>query len=275
MTADRSPSALRASAATPDAVLEVKGLKVRYGPIEAVHGIDFSVRRGEIVCLVGANGAGKTSTLLAISGALRPSAGTVIFRGLEIHNLSGHRIAAMGLAHAPEGRRIFPRMTVWENLAMGTYAKKTLPSDEDLAMVFDLFPALKERQGQLGGTLSGGEQQMLAFARALVARPELLLLDEPSMGLSPRLVGSVFAVIAEINNQGRGVSILLVEQNARMALRTADRAYVLESGSVVLSGVAKDLLDSDAVRAAYLGGSVEGPLSRTADLASRPSTDAV
>jgi branched-chain amino acid transport system ATP-binding protein len=266
MMSDLSSSPLRAPTATPAVVLEVKGLKVRYGPIEAVHGIDFSVRQGEIVCLIGANGAGKTSTLLAVSGALQPSAGTVTFGGLKIHNLPGHRIAAMGLAHVPEGRRIFPRMTVWENLAMGTYAKKTLPSDQDLAMVFDLFPALKEREGQLGGTLSGGEQQMLAFARALVARPQLLLLDEPSMGLSPRLVARVFAVIAEINQRGRGVSILLVEQNARMALRTADRAYVLESGSVVLSGMARNLLDSDSVRAAYLGGSLGGPTPPSPDL---------
>ncbi len=258
-----APQAPAASGGGPAPVLEVRGLKVRYGPIEAVHGINFAVHQGEIVCLIGANGAGKTSTLLAVSGALRPSAGTVTFMGREIHNLSGHRIAALGLVHVPEGRRIFPRMTVWENLAMGTYAKKTLPSGEDLAMVFDLFPVLRERERQLGGTLSGGEQQMLAFARALVARPRLLLLDEPSMGLSPRLVADVFALITEINRTGAGVSILLVEQNARMALRTADRAYVLESGSIALTGAAKDLLDSDSIRAAYLGGSLAGPPAST------------
>jgi branched-chain amino acid transport system ATP-binding protein len=246
------------AAGDTDTVLEVKGLRVRYGPIQAVHGIDFHVHRGEIVCLIGANGAGKTSTLLALSGALRPSGGEVAFMGRPIHNLPGHRIAALGLAHVPEGRRIFPRMTVWENLAMGTYAKKVVPTDEDLARVFDLFPVLRERAHQPGGTLSGGEQQMLAFVRALVARPRLLLLDEPSMGLAPRLVADVFALIANINAHGAGVSILLVEQNARMALRTATRAYVLESGSIVLSGAAKDLLDSDAVRAAYLGGSLAG-----------------
>jgi branched-chain amino acid transport system ATP-binding protein len=239
-----------------DSVLDVKDLRVRYGPIQAVHGIDLHVRRGEIVCLIGANGAGKTSTLLAISGALRPSGGHVTFMGRPIHNLPGHHIAALGLAHVPEGRRIFPRMTVWENLAMGTYAKKKEPTADDLDRVFELFPVLRERARQPGGTLSGGEQQMLAFARALVARPRLLLLDEPSMGLAPRLVADVFALIAEINDQGAGVSILLVEQNARMALRTASRAYVLESGSIMLSGAAKDLLDSDAVRAAYLGGSL-------------------
>ncbi|MCC7104440.1 MAG: ABC transporter ATP-binding protein [Chloroflexi bacterium] len=244
---------------TDELVLEVHGLKVRYGPIEAVHGIDLEVRRGEIVTIIGANGAGKTSTLLAISGVQRATAGVVRFLGQEIQDLPGHRIAAMGLGHVPEGRRVFPRMSVWENLAMGTYARRTVPSAEDLERVFKLFPVLKERLRQLAGTLSGGEQQMLAIGRALVARPQLLLLDEPSMGLAPRLVATIFALIREIN--AAGVTMLLVEQNARMALRAADRAYVLESGAVTLQAPAESLLDDDAVRAAYLGAPAEAPTS--------------
>ena len=245
-----------------EVVLDVRGLKVRYGPIEAVHGIDIEVRRGEIVTIIGANGAGKTSTLLAISGVQRAAAGSIHFEGTAIQGLPGHRIAALGLGHVPEGRRIFPQMSVWENLAMGTYASRRLPSPEDLERIFGLFPILKERLRQLGSTLSGGEQQMLAIARALVARPRLLVLDEPSMGLAPRLVQTIFALLKEVNETG--VTMLLVEQNARMALRLAHRAYVLESGAVTLTAPAAALLDDDAVRAAYLGTPTAGrePLGR-------------
>jgi branched-chain amino acid transport system ATP-binding protein len=237
-------------------ILDVSNLRVRYGPIEAVHGISFDIRQGEIVALIGPNGAGKTSTLLAISGVQRPAAGTVRFMGEEIQRLPGHRIAALGLGHVPEGRRIFSRMSVWENLAMGTYAQRRLPGADDLDSVYSLFPVLKDRQRQMAGTLSGGEQQMLALARCLVARPRLLLMDEPSMGLSPILVQSIFKLITMINRQEPRVTMLLVEQNARMALRIGHRAHVLESGNISVSGDCKDLLANDAVRAAYLGGSV-------------------
>ena len=240
----------------PEALLSVKDLTVRYGPIEAVHGISFEVREGEIVCLIGPNGAGKTSTLLAISGVQRAAGGTIRFKGEETHRLPGHRIAALGIGHVPEGRRIFPRMSVWENLAMGTYAQRRLPHREDLDSVYSLFPVLRVRERQLAGTLSGGEQQMLALARCLVARPRLLLLDEPSMGLAPLFVQSIFALITEINQREPKVTMLLVEQNARMALRIGHRAYVLESGTIHLSGPCSELLTNDAVRAAYLGGSV-------------------
>jgi branched-chain amino acid transport system ATP-binding protein len=232
--------------------LEVSDLKVRYGPIEAVHGIDLTVNAGEIVSIIGANGAGKTSSLLAISGVHRAAAGTVVFRGARIESWPAHTVAAAGIAHVPEGRRIFPRMTVWENLAMGTYANHRLPSSEDLDYVFSLFPILKDRLGQIGGTLSGGEQQMLAMGRALVARPSLMMLDEPSMGLAPQMVARVFDLIREINRAG--IAILLVEQNARMALSASQRGYVLETGRVRLSGTAAELLDNAAVQAAYLGG---------------------
>jgi branched-chain amino acid transport system ATP-binding protein len=252
MSVPETAGPVTARGTTEDVVLEVRSLKVRYGPIEAVHGISFDVRRGEMVTIIGANGAGKTSTLLAISGVERVAAGTIRLLGQEIQGKPGHRIAAMGLGHVPEGRRIFGRMSVWENLAMGTYAKRTVPSDEDLEPIFRLFPVLKERLRQTAGTLSGGEQQMLAIGRALVAHPQLLLLDEPSMGLAPRLVATIFALIKEVNQAG--VTMLLVEQNARMALRTANRGYVLESGNIVLEAAASDLLHNDSVRAAYLGG---------------------
>ncbi len=232
--------------------LAVRNLKIAYGPIEAVHGIDLEIDAGEIVSIIGANGAGKTSTLHAISGVHRAAAGSIEFGGQRIDRWPAHRVAAAGIAHVPEGRRIFTRMTVWENLAMGTYASGALPGDAELDHVFGLFPVLKERLRQLGGTLSGGEQQMLAMARALVSRPTLLLLDEPSMGLAPQLVARVFDLIGEINRSG--VSILLVEQNAQMALRIANRAYVLESGRVRLSGDSSALLNSKEVQAAYLGG---------------------
>jgi branched-chain amino acid transport system ATP-binding protein len=232
--------------------LEVRGLKVRYGQVEAVHGIDLDVHRGEMVAIIGANGAGKTSTLLAISGVHRAHEGTIRFVQREIQKLPGHRVAALGISHVPEGRRIFPLMTVRDNLAMGTYAKGYLPTNEDLDRVFGLFPVLKERLNQLGGTLSGGERQMLAIARALVSSPELLLLDEPSMGLAPNLVSMIFDLLVEINESG--IPMLLVEQNARVALRISKRAYVLETGNIVLEDAASRLMENDAVRAAYLGG---------------------
>jgi branched-chain amino acid transport system ATP-binding protein len=238
-----------------DVLLETKGLKVRYGQIEAVHGIDMAVHRGEIVTLIGANGAGKTSTLLAISGVQRPAAGIVRFMGQEIQRLPGHRIAALGLSHVPEGRRIFGRMTVWENLAMGTYAQGRTPNSSELGWIYELFPVLEQRSSQVAGTLSGGEQQMLAIGRALVGKPQLLLLDEPSMGLAPKLVQSIFGLLVQINKAG--VTMLLIEQNARMALKVADRAYVLESGHVTRTANANEVLDDAALRTAYLGGDDE------------------
>jgi branched-chain amino acid transport system ATP-binding protein len=232
-------------------ILELKDLKVAYGPIEAVHGIDLSVGHGEIVTLIGANGAGKSSTLLAISGIQRAAAGAVVFAGAAITRMPAHRIASLGLAHVPEGRRVFPRMTVRENLMMGAYSKAHV-DDADLERVLELFPILSQRANQLGGTLSGGEQQMLAIGRALISKPSLLLLDEPSMGLAPQVVEKIFDVIADINRAG--VSVLLVEQNAEMALEIAHRAYVIESGRIRLSGSGKSLLDNPEVKAAYLGG---------------------
>jgi ABC-type branched-subunit amino acid transport system ATPase component/ABC-type branched-subunit amino acid transport system permease subunit len=250
----RLPAAARGStrAGKPASSLAVRDLKVAYGPIEAVHGISLDIAPGEIVSVIGANGAGKTSTLLAISGVHRASGGTVALNGERIERWQAHRIAAAGVAHVPEGRRIFPRMTVWENLAMGSYAAHTVPGEADLERIFALFPAIRSRLRQQGGTLSGGEQQMLAMARALVARPSLLLLDEPSMGLAPQLVEVVFRLIGEISRSG--VSILLVEQNAEMALTVADRAYVLEGGRVRLSGEGSALLNNREIQAAYLGG---------------------
>lgn len=238
--------------AVAQAGLTVRGLKVSYERIEAVHGIDLDLGPGELVAVVGANGAGKSSTLLAVSGVQPCSAGSIDFGGRDITRWPAFRIAAAGMAHVPEGRRIFPRMTVWENLAMGTYAARAVPKDADLERVFELFPVLRNRLWQLGGTLSGGEQQMLAMARALVSNPSLLLLDEPSMGLAPQMVEIVFDLIREINQSG--VGILLVEQNAEMALTIADRAYVLESGRIRLEGETHALLDNPQIRSAYLGG---------------------
>jgi ABC-type branched-subunit amino acid transport system ATPase component/ABC-type branched-subunit amino acid transport system permease subunit len=250
-----SPTA-RAALATDPAVsakplLKAEGLKVSYGPIEAVHGIDITISTGEIIALIGANGAGKSSTLLALSGVQRAVAGTVTFSGTRIERWHAHQIAKAGMAHVPEGRRIFPRMTVRENLMMGAYSKPMVDK-EDFERVLDLFPILRARASQLGGTLSGGEQQMLAMGRALMSDPNLLLLDEPSMGLAPQIVEKIFDVIADVNRTG--VSVLLVEQNAEMALALADRAYVLESGRIRLSGTGKSLLDHPDVKAAYLGG---------------------
>lgn len=236
----------------PPALLSVRGLKVRYGLVEAVHGIDLDVAEGEIVSVIGANGAGKTSTLLAISGVHGAGGGTIWYGGEDITHKPSHLIAAMAIAHVPEGRRIFPRLTVWENLAMGTFARHTTPSEADLERVFDLFPVLKDQLDRQGGTLSGGEQQMLALGRALVSRPRLLLMDEPSMGLAPNLVSKIFDLVQEINKQG--VSILLVEQNARKALQLADRAYVLESGAIRVKGRSSELMENREIQMAYLGG---------------------
>ncbi len=235
------------------ALLKIEDLHTYYGRIEALKGISLEVSEGEIVTLIGANGAGKTTTLRTISGLIRPRMGRILFDGQEINGMPAHRIVELGISHAPEGRQIFTTLTVNENLNMGAYS---LGSDKDAIeenrrRVFDLFPRLEERKNQLGGTLSGGEQQMLTIGRALMARPRLLLLDEPSLGLAPMLVKTIFDTIQEINT--RGVTVLLVEQNARVALKTAHRGYVLETGQVVLSGSAQDLLQDERVRKAYLG----------------------
>ena len=231
-------------------LLAVQDLVTAYGSVEALHGISFHVDDGEIVALLGANGAGKTTTLRTISGLLRPRAGEVRFAGERIDTRRAHEIVRLGLTHVPEGRWIFTLLTVEENLRLGAYAERRV-SREALDRVFTQFPRLAERRGQLAGTLSGGEQQMLAMARALMTRPRLLLLDEPSMGLAPVLVRGIFQTIAEINRQG--TSVLLVEQNANAALRLARRAYVLETGRIALEGLGAELARNEAVRRAYLG----------------------
>jgi branched-chain amino acid transport system ATP-binding protein len=235
-------------------LLELDNVVVHYGKIQALKGITLEVDDGEVVTLIGGNGAGKTTSLRTISGTRRPSSGTIRFRGENINQVPAHRRVEMGICQAPEGRRIFPGMSVRENLEMGCYARRGLKKNDvktDFERVYQLFPRLAERQSQAGGTLSGGEQQMLAIGRALMARPTLLLLDEPSMGLAPKLVQQIFEIITEINQQG--TTILLVEQNAAMALQHAQRAYVLETGSIVRSDTASVLLDDEAVKAAYLG----------------------
>lgn len=235
-----------------DPFLVVEGLCVAYGAVIAVEGVSFCVGQGEIVTLIGANGAGKTTVLRALSGVVPPKGGSIVFEGASIARLPPHRVARLGVAHVPEGRGIFPAMTVMENLKMGAYARGSGKEFErNLSRVFRLFPRLAERTRQPAGTLSGGEQQMLAIGRALVAQPKLLLLDEPSMGLSPLLVEEIFRLLAEINREG--VTILLVEQNAWMALSVAHRGYVLESGRVALAGRAETLREDPKVRAAYLG----------------------
>jgi branched-chain amino acid transport system ATP-binding protein len=231
-------------------LLRVDGLRVNYGAIEALRNITFDVDEGEIVTLLGANGAGKTTTLRTISGLLRPKAGTITFDGRPMAGVAAHDIVAAGIGHVPEGRRIFPRMSVHENLLMGAYRRRG-DLGPDIERVFDLFPVLRERREQEGGTLSGGEQQMLAIGRALMSRPRLLLLDEPSMGLAPLIVVKIFEIIREIN--AAGTTVLLVEQNAAQALRLATRGYVLETGEVVMTDTAAALLSNDRVRAAYLG----------------------
>jgi branched-chain amino acid transport system ATP-binding protein len=233
----------------------VDGLEVAYGKIRAVKGVSFSVAAGAVVTLIGANGAGKTTTLRTLSGLQAPSAGTVSFEGRRIDGVPAHEIVELGIAHVPEGRRIFPRMTVRENLELGAFTRVAKGQGAEVAADFDrvfgLFPILAERRAQAGGTLSGGEQQMLAIGRAMMSRPRLLMLDEPSMGLSPIMMNLIFTTLAELKAQG--TTILLVEQNAQAALALADRAYVIESGSVVLEGSAADLSASEKVRKAYLG----------------------
>ncbi|MCI6514481.1 MAG: ABC transporter ATP-binding protein [Bulleidia sp.] len=234
-------------------MLEIKDLYVRYGMIEAIKGISFEVRDGEIVTLIGSNGAGKTTTMHAISGLLKPASGSIMLDGVELTKTPNHKIVSMGLAQVPEGRRVFAQQTVEENLLLGAYARKDKDGiQKDLEHVYDLFPRLLERKKQLAGTLSGGEQQMLAMARALMSRPKILLMDEPSMGLSPLLVKEIFHIIQDINKDG--TTILLVEQNAKMALAIADRAYVLETGKISLEGTGEELSASEEVRKAYLGG---------------------
>ncbi len=233
-------------------MLEIKDIHTYYGNIHALKGVSLTVSQGEVVTLIGSNGAGKTTTLRTIQGLLRPRQGTVLFEGKPLESLSTEAIVRLGISQSPEGRLIFPRMTVQENLEMGAYLRNdTLGIKSDMEKALNLFPRLRERISQKGGTLSGGEQQMLAIARALMSRPRLLLLDEPSMGLAPMLVSQIFAIIRDINAQG--TTILLVEQNARMALSVAHRGYVIQTGQVVVAGSATDLQSNETVRKAYLG----------------------
>lgn len=237
-------------AASAPSMLELRDVHTYYGQIHALKGITIDVKVGEIVTLIGSNGAGKSTTLKTISGLLTPRSGDVLLRGNPINGMPAHAVAKLRVAQSPEGRRVFPRMSVMENLQMGAFIHGKIDTD-DLARVFDLFPRLKERVDQKAGTMSGGEQQMLAIGRALMARPDLLLLDEPSMGLAPILVEQIFAIVEDINKQG--TTVLLVEQNALMSLAIANRGYVLQTGSVILSDNAQDLLRNELVRKAYLG----------------------
>ncbi len=234
----------------PEMLLEVDDIEVRYGAIRALKGITFAVGEGEVVALLGANGAGKTTTQKTVSGMLRPSLGQIRYEGRRIDGIPAHELIRLGICHVPEGRHVFPRMTVAENLEMGAFRFKR-PDGEVLEHVLELFPRLRERYKQLSGTLSGGEQQMLAIGRALMGKPRLLLLDEPSMGLAPLIVKQIFDIVSEIN--ATGVTVLLVEQNAAQALALANRGYVLETGEIVLQGTGRELLADDRVRAAYLG----------------------
>lgn len=233
-------------------MLEVKNLSVSYGAIEAVKDISFTVNAGEIVSLIGANGAGKTTTLHTITGLVPAKSGSVMYNGVDLLKTHNNKIVTLGMAHIPEGRHVFTRMSVEENLEMGAFSlKDQLDLKKDLDMVYGLFPRLKERRNQKAGTLSGGEQQMLAMGRALMSHPKTILMDEPSMGLSPKLVKEIFSIIRKLHEQG--ITILLVEQNAKMALSIADRAYVLETGRITMEGDAKELLNNEQVRKAYLG----------------------
>ena len=234
-------------------MLEVKNAIVRYGLITALHGISLEVNKGEIVTLLGANGAGKSTTLRMLSGIHSAQEGEVIFEGQDITKVSAHEFAKLGISHVPEGRRIFPQMTVEENLDMGAYSRSDTYSD-DIERMYEMFPILKERKKQLGGNLSGGEQQMLAIARALMSKPRLLLLDEPSMGLAPKIIQNIFKIIGEIRDSG--TTVFVVEQNAAQALRVADRGYVMENGRIAFSDQASNLLNDARVRAVYLGESV-------------------
>jgi len=233
-------------------MLSVRDLHVSYGAIKAVRGISFDIKQGEIVTLIGANGAGKSTTLNTMAGLIRPDSGSIEFKGQSIVGVKSHKVVERGMALCPEGRRVFSQMSVSENLDMGGYTRSDAENRETLQRVYERFPRLKERMGQMAGTLSGGEQQMLAMGRALMSKPDLLMLDEPSMGLAPILVQEIFDIIKELN--AAGTTILLVEQNANMALSIADRAYVLEIGAIKKTGTGADLLQDDDVRKAYLGG---------------------
>ena len=234
------------------AILELKGVSAFYGRVQALHQVTLSVDRGEIVALIGSNGAGKTTTLRTISGLMHPAAGTIKFDGRDITNTDPSKIVAMGICQAPEGRRLFPRMSVLDNLMMGAYVRKDKTGiAADLKRVYELFPRVAERRAQIAGTMSGGEQQMLAMGRALMSRPKIVMLDEPSLGLAPMMVETIFAVIKEINHEG--TPVLLVEQNAQKALAVAHRAYVLETGVVAKEGTGRELAESEDVQKAYLG----------------------
>lgn len=234
------------------AMLEIKNLEVSYGMIKAIKGISFEVNEGEVIALIGANGAGKTTTLHTITGLLPAKAGSIVFNGKELTKTPAHKIVSMGMAHVPEGRRVFQQLTVYENLMMGAYTRKDRKEIADsLARVYKRFPRLEERKTQVAGTLSGGEQQMLAMGRALMSKPHIILMDEPSMGLSPLYVNEIFDIIKEVSADG--TTVLLVEQNAKKALSIANRAYVLETGTIALSGDAKVLMNDDSVKKAYLG----------------------
>lgn len=234
------------------AMLEIKDLQVYYGMIQAIKGVSFEVNQGEVIALIGANGAGKTTILHTITGLLAAKAGSITFEGKDIAKIPAHKIVSMGMAHVPEGRRVFAELTVLQNLKMGAYTRKDKEEiAQTLKKVYEHFPRLEERQNQLAGTLSGGEQQMLAMGRALMSHPKIILMDEPSMGLSPIFVNEIFDIIEQVSKSG--TTVLLVEQNAKKALSIADRAYVLETGKIVLSGNANDLLNDDSIKKAYLG----------------------
>lgn len=234
------------------AMLEIKDIEVYYGVIQAIKGISFEVNEGEVIALIGANGAGKTTTLHTITGLLSPKKGSILFEGKDITKVPAHKIVSMGMAHVPEGRRVFADLTVYENLKMGAYTRKDKEEiGKSLEMVYKRFPRLQERKNQMAGTLSGGEQQMLAMGRALMSHPKIIVMDEPSMGLSPILVNEIFDIIQKVSADG--TTVLLVEQNAKKALSIADRAYVLETGRIVLEGDAKELMNDDSIKKAYLG----------------------
>ena len=234
------------------AMLTIKDLEVYYGVIQAIKGVSFEVNQGEVIALIGANGAGKTTILHTITGLLAPKNGSVVFEGKELTKMPAHKIVSLGMAHVPEGRRVFADLSVYENLRMGAYTRKDRNEiEETLEKVYQRFPRLKERRNHMAATLSGGEQQMLAMGRALMSKPKILLMDEPSMGLSPIMVNEIFSIIQEVSDSG--TTVLLVEQNAKKALSIADRGYVLETGNIVLEGKASDLLNNDSIKKAYLG----------------------
>lgn len=234
------------------AMLEIKDLEVYYGVIKAIKGISFEVKEGEVIALIGANGAGKTTILHTVTGLIAAKNGEIIFNGTDITKIPGHKIVSMGMAHVPEGRRVFAQLSVYQNLMMGAYTRKDKKEiAETLDSIYHRFPRLEERKNQMAGTLSGGEQQMLAMGRALMSKPKIILMDEPSMGLSPIFVNEIFDIIKEVSESG--TTVLLVEQNAKKALSIADRAYVLETGNIVLEGKAEELLHNDSIKKAYLG----------------------